>query len=990
MSAAGSGKSQSAEASAGSPTVASRVPFNQLAGLLERVSRLRGHKEKLGPIKEFMATWRQLHTELHGPEPLPQQPQQQQDSFYPAMRLLLPLSDRARPAYGIKEFMLAKIYIEILCLGRDSPEAKKLLNYKNPGQSAATTGDFAATAYFILQHRCPRQGALTVQQVNNHLTAMSAANAANKRDEVKRQLFALIKQTTALEQKWLIRIVLRDIRAGVSEKTVLSAFHPDAEALYDVTQSLEKVCTSLHYPGVRLHEIGVALNTPFRPMLGEAASVLQLGELFAGRPFLLEVKFDGERMQLHKSGSGYRYWSRSGLEWTATYGAAPDGPGNLTPHVASAFLPGVDNCILDGEMMGFNLETNTMGSKAQDFDIKRVSVRGYVPCFVVFDLILLNGRVLTDRPLVERKRILDNQVLAPVPGRLLISEWSLASTQAEAVEKFNAAIESREEGLMAKLADSVYSVASRKAGWFKLKPEFVGGLVDDVDCVIVGGYFGSGHRAGMCSHFLCALPDVGEDDVGAAGGGEDDDGDAGASVKYLSFCKVGSGYSKQTLFEYNMKMAQHWQRFDKRSPPEAFRLADGQRERPDVWIDPSNSFVVQVRASEIVASDAYATGYTLRFPRVVGFREDKTCRQATSVAQLTALRLRSQGKLARSVLPVGGNRDDNDCEDNEDGAAASSTTSPPGRKRQRRAPVARAAAARPQVGSQFVGVSAAADTAGFLTGCELMVLNGLEAAPKAELERRVLAAGGRVVQNPGRATRCVVAHSVNARARNLIASGRHDVATADWLLASLEAGRLLPLTRQFVHFARPATLAKEERAASAAVGSHDEFGDSYTKPVTPQALGELLDKTHCGQSTSGTAAADDYADDDEVEAEWPTELLPDDVGLPLAGCTVYLDCCLLIGDPTTRRDPDGRWRELAADVRRAGGRLAASLTPSVTHAVVRPDEDASRLRQIREAASRDQRRRIHVVTADWVTDSCRPAGDDASSVERKCERLYMP
>ena len=42
-------------------------------------------------------------------------------------------------------------------------------------------------------------------------------------------------------------------------------------------------------------------------------------------------------------------------------------------------------------------------------------------------------------------------------------------------------------------------------GWFKIKPEYVGGLMDELDVLVVGGYFGVGSRAGMMSHFMCAV-----------------------------------------------------------------------------------------------------------------------------------------------------------------------------------------------------------------------------------------------------------------------------------------------------------------------------------------------------------------------------------------------------------------------------------------------------------------------------------------------------
>ena len=75
----------------------------------------------------------------------------------------------------------------------------------------------------------------------------------------------------------------------------------------------------------------------------------------------------------------------------------------------------------------------------------------------------------------------------------------------DCVEALNEAIDKREEGIMIKNPDSVYKPNVRKGGWFKIKPEYVGGLMDELDVLVIGGYFGVGHRGGMMSHFLCGL-----------------------------------------------------------------------------------------------------------------------------------------------------------------------------------------------------------------------------------------------------------------------------------------------------------------------------------------------------------------------------------------------------------------------------------------------------------------------------------------------------
>jgi len=43
----------------------------------------------------------------------------------------------------------------------------------------------------------------------------------------------------------------------------------------------------------------------------------------------------------------------------------------------------------------------------------------------------------------------------------------------------------------------------RKAGWIKVKPEYVAGVCDDLDLVVVGGYYGG--RRGLITSFLLTV-----------------------------------------------------------------------------------------------------------------------------------------------------------------------------------------------------------------------------------------------------------------------------------------------------------------------------------------------------------------------------------------------------------------------------------------------------------------------------------------------------
>ncbi|XP_071117642.1 DNA ligase 4-like [Haliotis cracherodii] len=887
-------------------SVAAKVSFTELCGLLEKISRTQGNDKKKRVLRDFVEKWRDFHNETHGEN------KDTTDSFYPAMRLLLPHLEKERIAYGIKEHMLAKLMIEVLCLGKDSTDATRLLNYKAPKTARADAGDFASVAYFVLKNRCPERGTLTIQEVNVCLDAIATNNAAKKKELVRKNILHLLKNLSALEQKWLIRMIVKELKVGLSQASVFSIYHPDAEEFYNVNNNLEKVCRLLRDTDVRVHEIGVTVFSPFSPMLGERASPDKVEKLFENKPYFIETKFDGERMLLHKNEDEYKYFSRSGNEYTNVFGATPF-DGSLTPYIANCFKTDVTTCILDAEMMGYHSASKTFGTKAEKFDIKSKDLeetKGYQPCLHVFDILLYNKKVLTNLPLRERLQYID-KVVIEVEGRIVISRHKEGLTNQDCADALNEAIDNQEEGIMVKNMESVYRPSTRKGGWFKIKPEYIGGLMDELDVLIIGGYFGVGHRGGMMSHFLCGVAVPSED------GGEPE--------IFHSFCKVGSGYSKKQLSEFNKKMVDHWQVFDKKNPPSCIVLASGFKEKPDAWISPDKSCIVQIKAAEIITSDRFKTGSTLRFPRVEMIRDDKPWFESMTVADIEDLKQKSGGKLTGARFELG-----------------------EGPVKKKRKVVTRYE--KPKLAAQFRGVDVSAITqvSHLLEGKEFCVINGPSDFTKHDMEKKVVEFGGTIVQNPGSSTFCVLAYKVIVRVNNLIKRDVYDIVKVDWFRRLANAQRWLDWTPADMIHTSPRTHKQFQL-------DYDEFGDSYTTDTTVEQLNTVFDKM-------------EQNNDSHIEATQIAELeekyFPDESPHGLFRiCRMYLDNCLVFGDSSTLI-PNCSLDLLALELRFFGATLDAKLDPEVSHVIV-DKKDLSRLPQLREVRKR-RTRKFHIVTEDWV------------------------
>lgn len=886
-------------------TVASKVHFAELCGLLEKISKTQGNDKKKRTLKDFIDQWRQSHKALHGEK------KDTIDSFYPAMRLLLPHLEKERVAYGIKENTLAKLLIEVLCLGKDSPDALRLLHYKAPKTARADAGDFASVAYFVLQNRCPTRGTLTIHEVNDCLNGIAENNAAKKKDMVRKHILRLLTNLSAVELKWLTRMIVKELKVGLSQASVLSVYHPDAEEFYNVNNNLEKVCRLMRDLSVRIHEIGVTVFSPFSPMLGERASPDKVEKLMDGKPYYLETKYDGERMLLHKSEDEYKYFSRSGNEYTDIFGSNSF-DGSLTPYIHNIFKPDVKTCILDGEMLLYHPESKTFATKAMNTDVKKERQDGFQPCLHVFDILLCNDKVLTNLPLKERLTYIE-KVFTSCEGRMIVSQHREARTNQDCADALNEAIDGREEGIMVKNPDSVYRPNTRKGGWFKIKPEYVGGLMDELDVLVVGGYFGVGSRAGMMSHFMCAVAIPPEE---------------GTEPKlFYSFCKIGTGYSKKELQDFNQKLVDHWKPFDKKNPPTSIELAPGFKEKPDAWIEPSRSAIVQIKAAEIIDSDKFRTGFTLRFPRVEKFRDDKKWYDCMTLPEVEELKKKSGGKLAGGYIEL----------DEEEEPA----------KKKRKVIVR---AVRPTLASQFkaADLSDVKQTSKMLEGKEICVINGPSSCPKQELEKKIVECGGKIVQNPGNETYCVLVEKIVYRVKSMMNANNYDIVKASWLLKCVDAGHYIPWSPSDMIHTSPATQKVFQQ-------DFDDYGDSYSEDTTSERLKDVFSKINMDK--------EDCINQTKI-AEMEEKFFPDESPYGLfRTCNIYLDNNLVIGDKSTHiKNSSLDYLELQLQF--FGAQVTHSWSADVSH-VMCDKSDLSRMQEFREER-RKRQRKFHIVTEDWV------------------------
>lgn len=714
--------------------------------------------------------------------------------------------DKDRSAFGMKESRLADYYCEVLGLAKNSHDAFVLKGWEH--QSKTAKSDFADAAYEVLKSR------LTEKSKNSTIEAVNKLLDELNQSPDKKEVFGrIVFGTSAEEQKWIIRIILKDVRIGLGSTMILKCIHPDAQDLFNMTSSLKKICEELRDPSKRIQQASLELFCPFVPMLANRADINETMTLMMGRA-IIEPKLDGERMQLHydKKLGIYRYWSRRGTEYTYLYGRDSQ-EGSLTPKIS--FPANVDSIILDGEMLAYDpitkdfLPFGTLKSSSSTMASER-KLHDPHPCFVVFDLVFLNGQSLIDKPLEERKALLLDANIDSIEGYLQIIEGITIESQEELVEQMDQALANKLEGLIVKLPTSKYSVGRRLNDWIKLKPDYVDSLCDDLDLLIVGGSFGRGVGGvpGAISSFTCALRNA--DQPG----------------NFKALCRVGSGIPIGELDRLRARLGDHFVPFDVKHIPPWLEVNTGLPDRPDLIISrPSNSIIIQVKATQIVESKVYPVGLTLRHPRYIREREDRSWDSTMTVKELQDMYKIEKGSLAKRSLSV-------------------HLTSNPADKA-KRTKVLRGKWSAAKLAAQFAAIDAnkVKASADILGGLEFHVVNGedrfaadgSQGLDKMDLEKRCLEMGGSITQapQPGRTFCALAGQDEGLRLSNLKRQGTIDIVKSSWLHDSLQARFPLPLQPKYMIFATEQTRKKLAELT-------DPFGDSYIEEISTDGLKGIL------------------------------------------------------------------------------------------------------------------------------------------------------
>ncbi|CAA0821456.1 DNA ligase 4 [Striga hermonthica] len=567
------------------------------------------------------------------------------DDYFSAIRLILPSLDRERGSYGLREHVLATCLIDALGMSRDSPDSQRLLNWRKGGPKSGTfAGNFSLVAAEVLQRRqAMTSGNLTIKELNDLLDRL--ASSENRPEKIS-ILSDLIRKTNAQEMKWIIMIILKDLKLGISEKSIFHEFHPDAEDLFNVTCDLKLVCEKLRDRSQRHKRQDIEVGKPVRPQLAlRVSNAAAAWKKLHGKEVVVECKFDGDRIQIHKNGAEINFFSRNFL-------GHPEYEHGMSDVIRENIL--ADRCILDGEMLVWDKYANRFAEFGSNQEIGSDILFGPMlsAIYVAFDILYVGDTSVIHQSLKERHQLL-RKIVRPVSGRLEILVpngglnahrpagepcWSLVVYDVDSVERFfKETIENRDEGIVLKDLGSKWEPSDRSGKWLKLKPDYIR-AGSDLDVLIIGGYYGSGRRGGEVAQFLVGLAERQAPNA--------------FPRRFVSFCRVGTGLSDEELNVLVTKLKPYLRKseYPKKAPPSFYQVTNNSKERPDVWVEsPEKSIIVSITSDiRTIRSEVFAAPYSLRFPRIDRVRYDKPWHECLDVQSFVELVHSSNGSTQRA------------------------------------------------------------------------------------------------------------------------------------------------------------------------------------------------------------------------------------------------------------------------------------------------------------------------------------------------------
>ena len=429
---------------------------------------------------------------------------------------------------------------------------------------------------------------LTITEVRRLLQSISGAAGSGSREKKERLILVLLSQASPVEAKYLVKIIVGEMRTGLYEGLMEQAV---AKTLDVPLGTVQKASMALGDIGEvaaiaktegegGLLQIGFQIFRPVKLMLAQVADNVAEALAEHGGKTVFEYKYDGARVQIHKRGSEVKVFSRRLTNVTQSL-----------PEVVEAVKNNIkaDEAIVEGEVIAVNDGGHPIPFQHLMRRFKRVhEVRGTAEKIPVrlylFDILFLDSESLISLPYMQRRKILAESV-----GEISLTKQIVTGKKDRAERFLNEAMDAGHEGLMAKRLDGVYTPGTRGKRWFKIKP-----VLEPLDLVITAAEYGYGRRHCWLSNYYLAARDA-------------------ETGEFLNVGKTFKGLTDAEIIEMTK------------------RLKELVVRESHIGVVVLPKIVVEVAYNEIQRSPKYKSKMALRFARISRIRDDKSAKDADTI-----------------------------------------------------------------------------------------------------------------------------------------------------------------------------------------------------------------------------------------------------------------------------------------------------------------------------------------------------------------------
>jgi DNA ligase 1 len=469
------------------------------------------------------------------------------------------------------------------------------------------TGDLGSAAEKFVARRKQlsfAQRQLDVQTVFEKIRSLASMQGPGSQERKLAVVSELLSRASPSEAKYIVRTILGNMRtgaaSGILRDAIAKAFDVmphDLEEAYNTLTDWGAVATIAATKGKKgLDEAALALplGRPIRVQLAEKSESLAEALEAFDHP-VIEWKYDGFRVQIHKDGEKVWIFSRRLEDVSHQF---PELKQWAQKQISAK------RAIVEGEVIAVDKNGNPIAFQSlsqriqRKYDIekmvKEIPIRANL-----FECLFVDGKSLLKSNLKERWALLSTIIKETENFRLADH---IETKEADTAQGFyENALRAGQEGVMVKNVEAHYQPGKRVGYWLKVKP-----IMQTLDLVVVGAEWGEGRKAKYLSSYILAARDE--------------------KGNLLETGRMSSGLTDTELDQITKELKPLIQR-------ESGKI---------VAVKPK--IVLEVGYEEIQKSPKYPSGFALRFPRMIRFRPDRGPSDCETVRTIEMLYSKQRGR----------------------------------------------------------------------------------------------------------------------------------------------------------------------------------------------------------------------------------------------------------------------------------------------------------------------------------------------------------